>query len=97
MLVQVKDNQPELLNLCRLLPGYCDALAAHEDHDKGHGRVETRTVTVFIPPENWLPEGWQPMVKAVVRVQREIWHKRKGVPETSEETAWWISTVVLSA
>lgn len=97
MLVQVKENQPELLAMCRLLPEYCEAVEQHVDHDKGHGRVEMRTVTVFAPSENALPEGWQPMVKAVVRVTRDVWHKRKGVPETSGETAWWISTVGLSA
>lgn len=83
--------------MCRLLPEYCEAVEQHVDHDKGHGRVEMRTVTVFVPPEHALPEGWQPMVKAVVRVAREVWHKRKGVPETSDETAWWISTVALPA
>ena len=69
----------------------------HVDHDKGHGRVETRMIDTFIPPNAWLPEGWQPLVQAVVKVVRGIEHKRKGVAQTSEETAWWISTVALSA
>ena len=69
----------------------------HVDHDKGHGRIETRMIDTFMPPNAWLPEGWQPLVQAVVKVVRVIEHKRKGVAQTSEETAWWISTVALSA
>lgn len=69
----------------------------HVDYDKGHGRVEFRTVQTFIPPAGWLPPGWEPLVKAVVKVTREVTHKRKGVAELSSETAWWVSTVCLDA
>jgi predicted transposase YbfD/YdcC len=95
--VQVKENQPELLAMCQMLPQYHQSTGQHVDCDKGHGRIETRTINTFIPPSEWLPDGWQPMVQAVVRIQRVVEHKRKGVPETSIETAWWISTIVLSA
>jgi len=97
VLVQVKENQPTLLDTCRMLPLHRASVGNNIDYDKGHGRIEMRTVTVFTPPDQWLPEGWQPMVKAVVQVTRVIEHKRKGIPETSTETAWWISTVMLSA
>jgi predicted transposase YbfD/YdcC len=97
VLVQVKENQPELLAMCQMLAQYQSPSQQHVDHDKGHGRIETRMIDTFIPPSEWLPEGWQPLVQAVVKVVRVIEHKRKGMAQTSEETAWWVSTVVLSA
>jgi hypothetical protein len=30
----------------------------HVDRDKGHGRIEARMIDTFIPPSEWLPEGW---------------------------------------
>ena len=95
--MQVKENQPELLARCQMLPQYQKPAQQHIDHDKGHGRIETRTIETFIAPDAWLPEGWQPLVQAVVKVVRVVEHKRKGRAQTSEETAWWISTVALSA
>jgi predicted transposase YbfD/YdcC len=95
--VQVKENQSELLSMCQMLPQYQKFAHQHVEYDKGHGRIETRTVDTFVPPDAWLPEGWQPLVQAVVKVVRVVEHKRKGVAETSVETAWWVSTVVLSA
>jgi predicted transposase YbfD/YdcC len=95
--VQVKENQAELLAMCQMLPQYRKSTGQHVDCDKGHGRIETRTVNTFIPPDAWLPDGWQPMVRVVVEVRRVVEHKRKGIAETSTETAWWVSTIDLSA
>jgi hypothetical protein len=97
VLVQVKENQPELLAMCQMLAQYQSPSQQHVDQDKGHCRIETRMIDTFIPPSEWLPEGWQPLVQAVVKVVRVIEHKRKGKAQTSEETAWGVSTVVLSA
>ena len=83
--------------MCQMLPQYQKPSQQHVNHDKGHGRIEARTIDTFIPPDRWLPEGWQPLVQSVAKVVRVIEHKRKGMPQTSEETAWWISTVALSA
>lgn len=97
VLVQVKDNQPELLALCRLLPEHHPISQQHVDTDKGHGRIELRTVETFTPPAGWLPPEWQSLVKTVVRVTREVTHRRKGDVQISHETAWWISTIDLDA
>jgi predicted transposase YbfD/YdcC len=97
VLVQVKENQPELLAMCQMLPQYQQPTQRHVDYDKGHGRIETRMIDTFVPPDAWLPEGWQPLVQAVVRVVRVVEHKRKGMTQISEEIAWWVSTVALSA
>jgi hypothetical protein len=90
VLVLVKENQPDLLAMCQMLAQYRSPSQQHVDHDKGHGRIETRMIDTFIPPNAWLPEGWQPLVQAVVKVVRVIEHKRKGMAQSSEETAWWV-------
>jgi predicted transposase YbfD/YdcC len=97
VLVQVKANQSELFAMCQSLAQYQKAMELHVDHDKGHGRIEQRFVETFIPPNGWLPEGWQPLVQCVVKVDRIVEHRRKGISQTSLETAWWISTIALSA
>jgi len=85
VLVQVKENQPELLAMCQMLSQYQNASQQHVDHDKEHGRIETRMIDTFIPPNAWLPEGWQPLVQAVVKVVRVIEHKRKGVARPAKK------------
>lgn len=80
-----------------MLPKFAASVEQHVDHDKGHGRVEMRTVQTFVPPVGWLPQDWEPLIKAVVKVTREVTHKRKGVAARSRETAWWVSTIRLDA
>jgi len=66
-------------------------------HDKGHGRIETRTVHTFDLPPNWLPDDWQALVRQVARVSRTVERRKPGGWHTTDETAWWISTTALSA
>jgi predicted transposase YbfD/YdcC len=63
VLVQVKANQPGLLAACEDLARHCMSTQCDVQHDKGHGRVETRTVHTYNLPPDWLPEGWQPLVQ----------------------------------
>jgi hypothetical protein len=56
VLVQVKGNQPTLLAACEDLACYCAAAQCNVQHDKGHGRIETRTVRIWSMPENWLED-----------------------------------------
>jgi hypothetical protein len=65
ILVQVKGNQPTLLAACEDLARHRTATQCDVQHDKGHGRIETRTVHTFDLPQNWLPDGWQPVVQQV--------------------------------
>lgn len=98
MLVQVKGNQPELLACCQSLVAQRQPVAAHGEADKGHGRTEDRTVQIFSPPKDWLPEDWSALVAAVVLVQRT---RTLRVPDnqtrTSSETAFYICTAMMSA
>jgi predicted transposase YbfD/YdcC len=97
VLVQVKANQPTLLAACEDLARHCTPMQWDVQHDKGHGRIETRSVHTFDLPPNWLPDGWQPLVRQVVRVCRTVERRKPGGWHTTDETAWWISTTALSA
>ena len=98
ILVQVKGNQPALLAACEDLARHRTATQCDVQHDKGHGRIETRTVHTFDLPQNWLPDGWQPVVQQVARISRTVERRKRGGGwEKTDETAWWISTDTFSA
>lgn len=98
VLVQVKGNQPTLLGACEGLADYCAAAQTDVQHDKGHGRIETRTVRTYDVPANWFEDDWQALVSQVVSVSRTVERKSVGGAwERSSETAWWISTCAMSA
>lgn len=98
MLVQVKGNQPELLACCQSLVEQHPSIAEHGEVDKGHGRIEERTVQIFMPPKDWLPEEWAVLVVAVILVQRARTERMPGnQTKTSTETAFYICTTMMSA
>jgi hypothetical protein len=97
VLVQVKANQPGLVAECENLARHCTPTQCDVQHDKGHGRVETRTVHIFYLPPHWLPEGWQPLVQQVARVSRTVEQRKAGRWHMTNETAWWVATAVLEA
>jgi hypothetical protein len=72
VLVQVKGNQPTQLGACEGLASYCAAAQCNVQHDKGHGRIETRTVRIWSVPENGLEDDWQPLVQQIVSVSRTV-------------------------
>jgi hypothetical protein len=72
VLVQVKGNQPTLLADCEDLARYCTPAECDVQHDKGHGRIETRTVRTYDVPANWLEADWQPLVQQIVSVSRTV-------------------------
>ncbi len=95
--VQVKGNQPALLEACTSLPQYRAASQCDVQHDKGHGRIETRTVHTFDVPPHWMPDEWQALVCQVARIERISERKTRDGWVRTAETAWWISTTPLSA
>ena len=68
--VQVKGNQPTLLDACASRALHRVAAQCDVQHDKGHGRIETRTVHTFDVPPHWMPEEWQALVCQVAKIER---------------------------
>ena len=97
VLVQVKGNQPSLLDACESLGRHREAAQCDVQHDKAHGRIETRIVHTFDVPYAWLPDEWQLMVVQVARIERTVERRTRDGWVRAAETAWWISTTPMSA
>jgi len=98
-IVQVKGNQKILHNDCLTLSETTVPDDVYlEPISKAHGRIEQRQVDIFISPTLTASQKWS-LVQVVVKVQR---HRQQLDTKTkswksSHETAFYISTVVLSA
>lgn len=96
--MQVKGNQPTLLAACEDLGNYCAPTQCDVQHDKGHGRIETRTVRTWEVPSGWLDDDWQPLVRQIVSVTRTVERQtRRENWKRTDETAWWVGTATMSA
>jgi len=98
-LIQVKGNQKTLLNDCQTI-----AQTTHPDQlyqeplTKTRNRLESRKVELFISPALTDAEKWA-LVKVVVKVERyrQLFDTKSKTWKCSNETAFYISTIVLSA
>ena len=100
--LQVKGNQPHLLDDCerlfasvdnesKLRDGAPPTAKSFEEADKGHGRVEVRRAHVSEDLE-WLtaPEDW-PRIRSVVKIERERFNTKSEA--TSNVDAFYISSI----
>lgn len=99
VIVQVKENQKTLLNDCihtseTIFPNDI----YKEPFDKTRNRIESRKVQVFEKLIISDKEKWD-LVKAIVKVERtrEVFNTKTKIWESSNETSFYISTIVLSA
>lgn len=97
MIVQVKDNQPTLLQAIAEVAA--TASDGAQSHDTGRNRDERRTVSVFAPAKALVNTDWQPHVAAIIRVEREVFTRssKTGLLHHSAETAFYISNSQLTA
>jgi predicted transposase YbfD/YdcC len=88
-LIQIKENQPILLEQCRVLGGQ-KSLADTIDHDYGHGYITTRQARLFNLQELYLDDRWQHSgLRPLVVVVRETYCFASG--KTTRETAYYLS------
>lgn len=94
-LIQVKDNQPILLKQCQALATTGVARGAHQECDKGHGRLTTREGHGFAMRTGDLAPRWaESGVCTLVAVKRQTYTAATG--KSSSETAYYISNHVLT-
>ncbi len=99
VVVQVKENQPTLLQDCQTIAAtQRPADVYQEPVTKTHNRIESRQVEVFTSPSLTHADKWT-LVAAVVKVarQRLVFDTKTKCWRPSDETAFYISTTVLSA
>jgi predicted transposase YbfD/YdcC len=93
-LIQLKENQPKLLEQCRILSGQ-KPLADTIAYDSGHGYVTTRQAQLFNlqtldMDERWLDSG----LRSLVVVERETYCVARN--KTTHETAYYLSNLMAS-
>ena len=99
VIVQVKGNQKTLLNDCLTI---CETSSPTEVYQepvtKTRNRIESRKVEIFIAPTLTDAQQWI-LVKVVVKVTRyrQILDTKTNTWKNSDETSFYISTIVLSA
>ena len=92
ILVQVKENQPQLLSDCTDTARFNTKTEAHSTYEKGHGRLETRTVTVH-KTANWITDCvWKKLLATVIVVFRirASYNTKTKQWDTSEETSYYV-------
>jgi len=99
VIVQVKGNQKTLLNDClSLSETTIPADVYQEPVTKTRNRIESRQVELFISPTLTDGDQWD-LVEVVIKVQRDrqLFNTQTKTWKNSDETSFYISTIVLSA
>lgn len=99
VIVQVKENQPTLLNDARRISTELVADQIYQAPiEYGRNRIEVRNIEVFETLSFSHPEKWE-LVKAVVKVERirDILDTKTKNWKHEEETSFYIATTVLEA
>ena len=99
VIVQVKENQPTLLNDIRTISTEVVADQIYQapiEHDRN--RIEVRTIEVFEKLSFSDPEKWE-LVEAIVKVERirDSFETKTKSWKHEEEISYYIATTVLEA
>lgn len=94
LLVQLKDNQPNLEADVRAIAASSPPSDTAASRDTVRSRQEDRTVDVFAAGEALAGSEWQPFVKTVIRVTRQTWLRcaATGMWEPRGEVSYYISS-----
>lgn len=88
-LIQVKENQPELLNHCKKIYQHGSSVGVNEDIEKAHGRLTTRLGSTFHIDITKLHNRWKPSgVKTLVVIERDS--IEMTTQKESYETSYYI-------
>lgn len=99
VIVQVKSNQKTLFSDCQNISETAIPDAVYQEPlTKIRNRIERRAVEVFISPALTHDQKWK-LVNAVIKVQRfrRVFDTKTKTWKNSDETSFYISTIVLSA
>lgn len=92
LLVQVKENQQQLLSDCRDTERFNTKTETHSTSDKGHGRIERRTITVH-KTTNWITDcAWKLLLAVIIVVDRTriTYNTKTKQWDTTQETSYYV-------
>jgi predicted transposase YbfD/YdcC len=98
-IIQVKANQKTLLHDCQTIAETTPADEVYQEPvTKTRNRIESRKIEIFVSPCLTEAEKWA-LVKVVVKVERsrQVFETKTKTWKNSDETSFYISTLVLSA
>ena len=99
LIVQLKDNQPGLLQQVRAATASSPPLNTETSITRGRNRRETRTVAVFEPTWDGGETDWQPLVKQIIQVNRNVLRRsaKTGLWSSTSEVAYYLTNVQITA
>jgi predicted transposase YbfD/YdcC len=88
-----------LLQQTQAVCSTCEPLGSDITITRGRARHETRTVAVFEPAEAVAGTEWEPLVKQIVRVTRDVLHRssKSGLWSGTSEVAYYLVNTKASA
>lgn len=94
-LTQVKKNQTTLLGQCQALAKTDKGVFSSEDHDKSHGRLTSRYVSIYSLKSMALAERWDAsQLQTLVVIKRDSLDIKKD--KNTENTSYYISNQPIS-
>jgi len=99
VLVQVKANQPTLLDTLTALAQHIQPGDSHHDHQRGQrNRIERRHTSVWTVPADQLGAEWSP-IRCLIQVRRhtDVFSTTRGNWQPRSETAYYVCTRELLA
>jgi predicted transposase YbfD/YdcC len=97
--IQLKDNQPSLLQNAEAVCASRNPTSSDTEVTTGRGRHETRTAEVFSANTAVAGTEWKPLIKAIVRVTRDVLHRdaKTGLWSSTAEIAYYLANSPISA
>lgn len=99
-LIQIKENQPKLLNDCHSTASLNKPSSVYSDPtEKSHGRIEQRSARVY-DTTKWIEDKqWQKLIGSIgiVERHREVYDSETAQWKISDETAYYLYTSSITA
>ena len=93
-MVQVKNNQPTLLEQCKNLAVEQKILFSYEDHEKGHGRLTSRHADIYSMNSVPLDSRWETSsIQTLIVIRRETSTFKTN--KNSDETSYYINNSII--
>ena len=95
LIVQLKDNQPSLLQKVETACASQRPVSSHTSVCTGRNRHETRSADVFSATRSVAATEWKSLIKSIVRVTREVLHRdaKTGLWSSTSEVAYYTRDV----
>jgi hypothetical protein len=99
LIVQVKDNQSGLVERLETCVAETASLSTNRTCEQTRNRHEERIVTVYDPAKALAGTDWEPLIKALIVVQRrtKIYNPANGLWKSRNEVTYYVASYVAPA